>query len=310
MNEKSQIYFQIYENLEREVIDLTSSIHFSDEQLNVYSIKIADLIVRCSVEIESISKEIYRKENDMSEDISAGSAIKFLDELYDITNKKIKIYSRYFHLSKDKMELKPFKYTKKSKEDYYTTYNCIKHDRNKNLRKANIDTLIRVLGALFILNIYFKDEVIHLEKERQDSSFDKSGGSKIFNFYVAPCEDVMDLDSEKNINKEECIYEIIKKVHENLAFKINYIDLDDENRTISIVNSGKEFQEYANLNLNKKINILDFNDEFPIMVPGVFSNFNREFKEKVKAKEIISISAEKMKPYYYAEIRKNKIFDN
>ena len=32
---------------------------FDDDQLDVYSMKIADLLVRCAVEIESLSKELY-----------------------------------------------------------------------------------------------------------------------------------------------------------------------------------------------------------------------------------------------------------
>ena len=53
------LYWPVYKNLEEEFLKLAEYIHFSDEQLKIYSMFIADLIVRCSVEIEAISKELY-----------------------------------------------------------------------------------------------------------------------------------------------------------------------------------------------------------------------------------------------------------
>ncbi|HIZ81934.1 MAG TPA: hypothetical protein H9722_07585 [Candidatus Mediterraneibacter pullistercoris] len=51
------LFFQRY--LEKEFLKLADYIHFSDDQLGAYSMFIADLIVRCSVEIEALSKELY-----------------------------------------------------------------------------------------------------------------------------------------------------------------------------------------------------------------------------------------------------------
>ena len=51
--------FSIYSALEKEVVSLFNIIHVSDVHLNVYSQRISDLILRCCVEIESLSKKIY-----------------------------------------------------------------------------------------------------------------------------------------------------------------------------------------------------------------------------------------------------------
>lgn len=51
------LFFQ--RHLEKEFLKLADYIHFSDDQLGTYSMFIADLIVRCSVEIEALSKELY-----------------------------------------------------------------------------------------------------------------------------------------------------------------------------------------------------------------------------------------------------------
>lgn len=57
---KTNLFWQVYRNLEREFLTLTEFIHIDDHQLeNVYSMRIADLLLRTVVEIESISKHLY-----------------------------------------------------------------------------------------------------------------------------------------------------------------------------------------------------------------------------------------------------------
>ena len=70
------IFWQTYLNLEDEIIDLSKRVYITDikryvdasnniqeevqdNQMLVYSPLIADLIIRISVEIETISKELY-----------------------------------------------------------------------------------------------------------------------------------------------------------------------------------------------------------------------------------------------------------
>ena len=75
MMEKSDIFWQTYLNLEKETIELSKYIFFTDvklisgssgivtqpcnSQLETFSPHIADLLVRCCVQIEAISKELY-----------------------------------------------------------------------------------------------------------------------------------------------------------------------------------------------------------------------------------------------------------
>ena len=53
------LYWQVYKNLEKEFFGLADVIHVDDKQLEVYSMKIADLLIRTVVEIEAIAKELY-----------------------------------------------------------------------------------------------------------------------------------------------------------------------------------------------------------------------------------------------------------
>ena len=56
------LYWPVYKNLEREILELSNLVHCDDKQVSVYSVKISDLLIRCSVEIESISKELFFRE--------------------------------------------------------------------------------------------------------------------------------------------------------------------------------------------------------------------------------------------------------
>ena len=54
------LYWPIYKNLEQKLLELSEFIHFSDDQENVYSLSISNLLIRTAVEIESLAKELYK----------------------------------------------------------------------------------------------------------------------------------------------------------------------------------------------------------------------------------------------------------
>ena len=74
-------YWSIYKRIEKEVIDLSYSVYFDDDQLRTYSNGILDSILRIGTNIESLYKEIHRDEfhNDKG---SIYSKIKKIGELF------------------------------------------------------------------------------------------------------------------------------------------------------------------------------------------------------------------------------------
>lgn len=64
MVNKKKLFWQSYLNLEKELLNLSNYVFITDvpddNQLNVYSSHIADLLVKTCVEIEAIAKEINR----------------------------------------------------------------------------------------------------------------------------------------------------------------------------------------------------------------------------------------------------------
>ncbi|GEM_PF-4072313 len=236
----NNLYFPVYKQIETEVIGLASSIYFADDQLSVYSLKIAELILRCAVEIESLVKDIYRN-NIKEEPEKPGACLKWMDDNWKISNKEVFIVSPVFHIDSFRV-IKPFDYKDKSPEDFYSSYCAIKHDREKNLSKANLNTLIRSLAALYILNIYFLGERFYLGEDQHASKLDKSAGSQVFVFSVAPSPYNTLYTSEEKIVPETCIYKITRKESEyafNITFKTTY----NEIKTLNVFRIGKEYQE-------------------------------------------------------------------
>lgn len=209
------LYWSVYKNLEKEVMDLSNQIHFDDKQLSIYSVKISELLLRCSVEIESISKDLYfilGGEMPCDGDLYFDThCLQLIEDRWKVGKKQLLISAQnfYFH-DIDNIVLKPlYKANKRgtSGSDWKQAYQAVKHNRALNLSKGNIRNLLRALGALFILNIYFKDEVFNLGTDSNATNFPINLGSDIFSiklhkwFYY---------DAEYNYSKkvdfEECIY--------------------------------------------------------------------------------------------------------
>ncbi|WP_313151679.1 hypothetical protein [Lacrimispora sp.] len=180
----SNLYWPIYKNLEREVLNLADLIHFTDKQMSVYSVRIADILVRCSVEIESLINDLYKETEEKGQEKTVGGKLKYLNDEWKLEEKRVTITSFNMHFSDDYKTFSPFKYDTKDSDDYYSAYNAVKHDRAKNFEtKATLHYLMRALSSLFVLNIYYKrKEVIPLGKAKTlpDTSF----GSDIFTVHT------------------------------------------------------------------------------------------------------------------------------
>lgn len=301
--QSNRIYFPVYKSIEKEVLELTSAIHFTDKQINVYSLKIADLILRCSIELESLAKDIYREE--MGKDPgSPGECINWLEENRKISKKSIIIASHHFHFDKIfNPYFCPFDYKNDSEDDYHAIYNAIKHDRVKNLHKATINVLIRVLGSLYILNVYYKNLNIVLDDDYIGDKLDKSGGSEIFNFMVYPSEEASIFTINEGIALDSCIYKIEKHIGD-FCINIKFKDEHDKTKSWNCLMINKPFQSFAQKKQGQKITL---DDMFKII--SEFTDINieeqkKELYEKFKIKEIIEVKPSKMRDYYHAVLNR------
>lgn len=207
----SNLYWTIYKSLEKELLTLSEIIHIDDSQLDVYSIRIADLLVRTAVEIESIAKELYFRNGGEKVDDNTlhfdSDCMCFLNEKWLLNEKVVIVTSPYFHFRKsENIELIPLKRVhKRGTQDWVKAYQAIKHHRVKELKTGSLKFFMRSLAALYILNLYYRDAVYELETNDK-SAFDATVGSEVFSVKVCVSENVVSNKFVKYSPFNDCIY--------------------------------------------------------------------------------------------------------
>lgn len=200
--EKSDIFWQTYLNLEKEAIEVSKYIFFTDEvlvnsnggivakscstQLETFSPHISDLLVRCCVQIEAIAKELYfdnggtKKRGDSSIFFDE-DCLKLIDIKWQTHNKIVMIAAPFFNFTKDENRiLKPLREAHKRQGTYWErAYQAVKHDRYSSLQKGNVKAFIHALAALYLLNIYYRNDS-WVTAYKDISKIDYSCGSAIF----------------------------------------------------------------------------------------------------------------------------------
>ena len=137
----TNLYWPVYKDLEREVIKLSNQVHFDDNQISIYSVKISELLIRCSVEIEAISKELFLSSGGIEPTdgnlFFDTECINFIENKWELSKKKVIISSSNFFFQKEENRiLTPlYKANKRgeSGSDWKKAYQAVKHNRSLNL---------------------------------------------------------------------------------------------------------------------------------------------------------------------------------
>lgn len=265
---KSDFFWQIYLNLENELLDLAKYIYITDQktkykkgtlitencttQLGTFSPHIADLIVRTCVEIEAISKELYfeldgtkpRGSKDLYFDTDC---LKQIDIKCNSSKKIVMITCPYFNLNdENNISFKPLREAHKQQgTQWEKAYQAVKHDRYSSVSSGTINNFIHALGALYLLNIYFKNQKINT-KFFEEKNVDFSFGSKVFSIRRPDVNKyTMDAVSGREING------ILESDESPYIFKYtdySYHQILDANKQaidkkMEYINSQPEFQE-------------------------------------------------------------------
>ena len=198
---KSEIFWQSYLNLEKEALEVSKYIFFTDEevtdedgtpkagsgnsQLDTFSPHLADLLICCCVQIETISKELYfdnggPKSRDKKPYFDY-ECLKLLDEKWETHNKIVHVVSPAFNFTKDNNRLlKPLNEAHCKKGCCWkTAYQFVKHDKITHLHIGNVRNFLHALAALYLLNVYYRNNRWSVPL-RDISKIDFSIGSAIF----------------------------------------------------------------------------------------------------------------------------------
>lgn len=179
MLKNTPFYISDYYRYEKEFLDISTHICIDDQQLNVYSLVLADLIINIFSNIEGISKELYAYITDIflsaeekekleqyeQKNPSAAFyiALDYLDKIWFLSAKELIISSDSIYISKYNRILTPFKdFNNKNKDNKdsvsscFNAYSAIKHNRIKDINLATVKNALTSLGILFILCTYAK----------------------------------------------------------------------------------------------------------------------------------------------------------
>lgn len=273
------LYWPVYKNLEKEFLKLADYIHFSDDQLDTYSMYIADLIVRCSIEIEAISKELYCMLGGNMTPIDAQGnprdlyfdtdCLNLLEQNWRLSQKQIVVSAANIYFTEEKNRtLTPLHKAHKrgtSGSKWKQAYQAVKHDRKNSLKKANIENLLHALGALYILNLYNIDESednghVYLS----DHYFDSRVGSELFSAHYCHATGLtMQLHMDDScINPplgdelDKAIFVIkyddksFKEMHEDFC-EDNKITVDRFSKSLEIKKFLEDYPEYIEKSVNE-----------------------------------------------------------
>lgn len=190
-------YWPVYKNLEEETIELAKYIQFTDDQLSVYSMHIADLLARSVMEIEALSKELYWTNGGPKVYNESGverqlffdtDCLEYLNNIWNLSEKQVLVSSSRFDFEKDENKiLKPMhKAHKRSGAKWNKAYQAVKHDRKNCLKDGNLKHLLSAMAALFMLNIYYVDETFDYGTiSNPNKMFDNRLGSELFAASIA-----------------------------------------------------------------------------------------------------------------------------
>ena len=209
------LYWQVYKNLERELLGLADTIFINDEQQDVYSMRIADLLIRTVIEIEALAKELYLANNGEvvpDEEMYFDTVcMAHLNGLWNLDKKVVQVVSPniYFEKEENRQFCPLYKASKRgtSSADWNKAYQAVKHNRVKELSKGSIKNLIHGLAALFVLNLYYRDEKINGLSGSDKANVNSSFGSSLFAVKIHK-ENGLRADGTytKNVDYDECVY--------------------------------------------------------------------------------------------------------
>lgn len=158
-----QMVWASYESLEDAFIDFLSYVPMTHKHKEVWSPKLANLIVNIGSTIDSTFKSYLESPTlDTAKDIDKIRSDQRKQTIYAFQ----KVYDAGYSFSNREVYLlapaeKLMPWSNWQKQDtppiWWTAYNKVKHDRFKNITKANLENTLNALSGLFLVCVILKE---------------------------------------------------------------------------------------------------------------------------------------------------------
>lgn len=283
---KSESFWQDYMKLELEVLKLEKKYYFTETSIKVkngkeyreprtgdletYTGRITNLFLQCRYKIDQISKELYfvhgglKSRDDASLRLDT-DCLTFLNKKWRICDKKVLFIATDFDLFNDENRiLQPlfeaeFHIISAYGNNEYPEY---QYHQDRTLHLPNFKDVIHGLAALFLLNIYLKDEKFTTTLSKVEE-LNMTFGSKLFSLEKPKVGKIW---FGKIKNPGSCPY-IVKYDGETYK-KIQDLQNKGKNNVIEYFKKQPELkeEEFQKLLLNAEKDVeVDLNNDFSLL---------------------------------------------
>ena len=158
-------YWNYYKHIEDQFMETNKYVYFDKDNFNVYSYAYISLLLIIGSEVDVLFKEICGYPDEKNKNMGNYKQDVF-NKIPDLDKQEVEI--AYFGL-----KILPFKdLTSPNGMTWWKNYNSVKHNRQTNIKLANLETVLIALAALFLLNRFVisdnlgKDEYYYMNKSR------------------------------------------------------------------------------------------------------------------------------------------------
>lgn len=142
--------------------------------------------------------------------------MRLIDKTWNAGKKVVNVVSPIFYLTKeDSKVLRPLKNSGKRQGTYWgRAYQAVKHDRYESMPNGNIKALLGAMAALYLLNIYYRNDS-WLTKNSDINSQNWSMGSTVFFSIAAHHSRTVVWEQADFLRKSFCCLIYQRKLFEN-----------------------------------------------------------------------------------------------
>jgi len=151
---KSLEHWNYFLALEKDLENLSRYVEFCQSNFNCYSIEMARILLASASEVDVIAKQVCKQ---LNLDSKADKIHQYRNEIKreypQIPGFKVKI-PRYG------LTLTPWLNWNKNRfvPIWWTAYNKVKHHRNIDFIKANLENVLNAVSGLFVITLYYYKE--------------------------------------------------------------------------------------------------------------------------------------------------------